>query len=63
MKVMGVVLTLAILSGLLIMAVPVSTSAADLSWTNVIMPQLVEAANANVYCQTCRQSSQIPGSR
>jgi len=47
-KILGVVLTLAVLSGL-IMAVPVSVSAADLSWTNVKMPQVTVDTTANVY--------------
>ncbi|MBN1189754.1 MAG: hypothetical protein JXA46_08380 [Dehalococcoidales bacterium] len=48
-KILGIVLALALLSGL-IMAVPVSVSAAKLSWSNVNAPDVTVGTNANVYC-------------
>jgi len=47
MKIMGVVLTLAMLSGLLIIAVPVS--AANQSWSTVKGPAVTAGTSSNVY--------------
>jgi hypothetical protein len=47
LKVWGIVLTLAIISGLLMATVPVS--AGDLSWTNVNSPVVTQQTNANVF--------------
>jgi len=46
-KLMGVVLTLALLAGLVMAAVPVS--AGNMTWTNYKMPKLTEATDANVF--------------
>jgi hypothetical protein len=49
LRILGIVLTLAMLSGLLLAAVPVSVSAADLSWSNYTMPQVSVGTSANVF--------------
>jgi len=47
MKVLGVVLTLAVLAGLLISAVPVSAD--NQAWSNLSQPTVTAGSNANVY--------------
>jgi hypothetical protein len=47
LKLMGVVLTLAILAGLLIVAIPVS--AATQSWSTTVSPKVVVGTSANVF--------------
>jgi trimeric autotransporter adhesin len=49
LKILGIVLTLAMLSGLLMAVAPVSTSAANLSWSNYGVPTMSVGTNANVY--------------
>jgi len=49
LKILGIVLTLAMLSGLLMAVAPVSTSAANLSWSDYTLPKLTVGTSANVY--------------
>ena len=49
LKILGIVLTLAMLSGLLLAAMPVSVSAANLSWSNQTLPLVSQGTSANVY--------------
>ncbi len=48
-KIMGVVLTLAVLAGLLMASMPVSVSAAVQSWSTIKGPQVSVGTNANVF--------------
>jgi hypothetical protein len=49
LKILGIVLTLAMLSGLLLAVAPVSTSAANLSWSDYTLPKMTVGTSANVY--------------
>jgi hypothetical protein len=49
LKIMGIVLTLAMLSGLLMAVAPVSTSAATLSWSDYTMPKVTAGTDANCF--------------
>jgi hypothetical protein len=49
LRILGIVLTIAMLSGLLMAVVPVSTSAANLSWSNYTLPQVTVGTSANVF--------------
>jgi hypothetical protein len=48
-KIIGVVMTVAILAGLLVMSLPASVSAADLTWSTLNSPTMTVGTNANVY--------------
>ena len=49
LKIPGIVLILAMLSGLLMAAAPVSASAANLSWSDYPLPKMTVGTSANVY--------------